>query len=60
MEIHGFRGLDSGEIIYKDTMGLGYVAKHTSYEKKGLCVQYKNAILPHNFFADFVSLMVLL
>lgn len=55
IEIH--RKLGSGflEIVYKDALEYEFYSHEVQFEReKEYVVQYKNIILPHMFYADFV------
>ncbi|GAB4477651.1 MAG: hypothetical protein OHK0057_27640 [Thermoflexibacter sp.] len=55
MEIHRLLGGGLAEIIYKDALEYELKQHQISYEReKEFKVQYKNIILPHKFYADFV------
>ncbi|MBV6485479.1 MAG: hypothetical protein KFKLKKLM_02049 [Flavobacteriales bacterium] len=55
MEIHRILGKGFSEIVYKDA--LEYECKSRNYQfnrEKEFKVQYKDIVLKHNFYADFV------
>ncbi len=55
MEVHN--NLDRGflEIVYKDALEYEFVKNKIPYEReKEYIVKYKDVILPHKFYADFV------
>jgi GxxExxY protein len=55
MEVHRILGKGMLEIVYKDAIEYEFKKKSISYEReKKYEVEYKNIILPHYFFADFV------
>ena len=55
MEIHRELGHGFLEIVYKDAIEYELRTKVIQYEReKEFEVQYKNLILPHKFYADFV------
>ena len=55
MEVHRILGRGFSEIVYKDALQYEFVSREIFYEReKEYLVQYKNIILPHKFFADFV------
>ncbi len=55
MEIHRLLGKGFLEIVYKDAFEYELQCKGILYEReKEYNVTYKNIILPHKFFADFV------
>ena len=55
MEVHRILGRGLLEIVYKDAIEYEFTMQNIPYEReKKYEVEYKDAILPHNFFADFV------
>ena len=55
LEIHKILGSGFLEIVYKDAFEYEYRKKFILYEReKEYQIGYKDAILPHRFFADFV------
>jgi len=55
MEVHKFLGRGFSEIVYKDAMEYEITKKGIEYEReKEYKVKYKEIILPHRFYADFV------
>ena len=55
MEIHRILGHGFSEIVYKDALMFEAKLNNISYEReKEFKIEYKNAILQHSFFADFV------
>lgn len=55
MEVHRQLGKGFLEIVYKDAFEFELRMKGILYEReKEYTVTYKNIILPHKFFADFV------
>lgn len=55
IEIHKILGAGFLEIVYKDAFEYEYRSQDIAYEReKEYTVQYKKAVLPHKFFADFV------
>lgn len=55
MEIHRILGKGFLEIVYKDAFEYELRSRGILYEReKEYTVTYKNIILPHKFFADFV------
>ena len=55
MEVHRILGKGLLEIVYKDAIEYEFKKKKTVYEReKKFEVGYKEIILPHYFFADFV------
>jgi GxxExxY protein len=55
MEIHRILGRGLREVVYKDAMEYEFkINKIPFTREKEYCVEYKDIILKHNFFADFV------
>ncbi|MFZ4705922.1 MAG: GxxExxY protein [Bacteroidales bacterium] len=55
MEVHRILGRGLLEIVYKDAIENEFNRQNVPYEReKKYEVKYKDVILPHNFFADFV------
>lgn len=55
MEVHRHLGPGLLEIVYKDAMEYEFHQRRLAYEReKEYLVRYKNVILPHKFYADFV------
>ncbi len=55
MEVHRILGKGLLEIVYKDAIEYEFKKKEIPYEReKKYEVEYKEIILPHCFFADFV------
>ncbi len=55
MEVHRILGKGLLEIVYKDAIEYEFNNKKIPYEReKKYTVEYKEIILPHCFFADFV------
>jgi GxxExxY protein len=55
MEVHRTLGHGFSEIVYKDAIQYEFNRHDISYEReKEYVVPYKNVILNHRFFADFV------
>lgn len=55
MEIHRLLGKGFSEIVYKNAFEYELRCRGILYEReKKYTVTYKNIILPHKFFADFV------
>jgi GxxExxY protein len=55
MEVHRILGKGFSEIVYKDAMQLEFKRKNWHFEReKKFEINYKNVILPHYYFADFV------
>lgn len=57
MEIHRELGKGFSEIVYKDAIEYECKQQECHYEReKEFLVHYKDIILPHKYFADFVIL----
>jgi GxxExxY protein len=55
MEVHNELGRGFSEIVYKDAIEYECKQNEHSYEREKMyLVQYKDIILPHKYFADFV------
>jgi len=55
MEVHRELGHGFLEIVYKDALELLFRQKNIFYEReKEYHVIFKNTVLPHKFYADFV------
>lgn len=55
MEVHRILGKGFLEIVYKDALEYEFKKKGIPYEReKKYEVEYKDIILPHHFYADFV------
>jgi GxxExxY protein len=55
MEIHQILGHGFSEIVYKDAIQYELFSRNIHYEReKEYLVSYKNIILTHKFYADFV------
>lgn len=55
MEVHKRLGKGFSEIVYKDAIEYECKQEHFPYEReKEFLVHYKNIVLPHRFYADFV------
>jgi GxxExxY protein len=55
MEVHNNLGAGFLEIVYKDALEYEFNKNNIPYEReKEYMVHYKNIILPHKFYADFV------
>lgn len=55
MEIHNYLGLGFSEIVYKDALEIEFRKAGIFYEReKEYEVVYKEIVLPHKFYADFV------
>ncbi len=54
-EVHNNLGAGFLEIVYKDALEYEFRKANIPYEReKEYIVRYKDAILPHKFYADFV------
>lgn len=54
-EVHNNLGAGFLEIVYKDALEYEFRKANIPYEReKEYIVQYKDIILPHKFYADFV------
>ena len=55
MEVHRILGPGLLEIVYKDALEIEFKINNIPYQReKEYCVNYKETILPHRFYADFV------
>jgi GxxExxY protein len=55
MEVHRILGGGFSEIVYKDAIVVEAQLRDFQIQReKKFDIRYKNEILPHNFFADFV------
>ncbi len=55
MEVHRLLGKGLLEIVYKDALEYEFKKRNIPYEReKEYPVKYKDVILPHKFYADFV------
>ncbi|NTW33464.1 MAG: GxxExxY protein [Bacteroidetes bacterium] len=55
MEVHKQLGKGFLEIVYKDAIEYEFKCKNYFYEREKIfLINYKNIILPHKFYADFV------
>jgi len=55
MEIHRILGRGLREIVYKDAMEYEFKKHKIPFKRENeYCVTYKDIILKHNFYADFV------
>ena len=55
MEVHRILGKGFAEIVYKDALEYEFRKRGIFFEReKNYLVKYKDSILPHQFFADFV------
>lgn len=55
LDVHNHLGAGFLEIVYKDALELEFKRAGIPYEReKEYVVNYKGAVLPHRFYADFV------
>lgn len=55
MEVHNELGPGMLEIVYKEAVEWEFNQRGISFQReKEFPVQYKNVVLPHKFYADFV------
>lgn len=55
MEVHKLLGRGFLEIVYKDALEYEFTINNIPYEReREFCIQYKDKILPHKYYADFV------
>ncbi|GAB3426424.1 GxxExxY protein [Niabella aquatica] len=55
MEVHNNLGMGFAEIVYKDALEYEFIKRRILFEReKQYKVRYKDIILPHLFYADFV------
>ena len=55
MEVHNYLGKGLLEVVYKDALEYEFENAGIPFEReKEYLVNYKNVILPHRFYADFV------
>jgi GxxExxY protein len=55
MEIHRELGMGFKEIVYKDALEYEFKSKKIKYvREKEFKIQYKDIILPHRYYADFI------
>ena len=55
MEVHRNLGRGFLEIVYKDALEYEFRQQQIQYEReKEFAIEYKNIILPHKYYADFV------
>jgi GxxExxY protein len=54
-EVHNNLGSGFLEVIYKDALEYEFKKRNIPFEReKQYCVHYKDTVLKHSFFADFV------
>lgn len=55
MEVHRILGRGFSEIVYKDALEWEFQQRNIPYQReKEYVVRYKDIVLPHKFYADFV------
>jgi GxxExxY protein len=55
MEIHRELGMGFKEIVYKDALEYEFKSKKINFiREKEFKIQYKDIILPHRYYADFI------
>lgn len=55
-EVHKNLGRGFSEIVYKDALEFEFTENNINYEReKEYSVNYKNSILRHKFYADFIT-----
>lgn len=55
MEVHRTLGGGLLEIVYKDALEYEFRQNEIPFEReKEYCIEYKDIVLPHKFYADFV------
>ena len=55
MEIHRELGMGFKEIVYKDALEYEFKQKRINFiREKEFKIQYKDVILPHRYYADFI------
>lgn len=55
IEIHKILGHGFLEIVYKDAFEYEFKQRHYEYSREKMySIQYKEIVLPHKFYADFV------
>jgi GxxExxY protein len=55
MEIHTEPGMGFKEIVYKDALEYEFKSKKIDFiREKEFKIQYKDIILPHRYYADFI------
>ena len=55
MEIHRELGMGFKEIVYKDALEYEFKSRKIKYvREKEFKIQYKDIILPHRYYADFI------
>jgi GxxExxY protein len=55
MEVHGILGSGLDEVVYKDALEYEFKKNNIPFEiEKEFEIQYKDVILAHKFYADFI------
>ncbi|NCS88979.1 MAG: GxxExxY protein [Ignavibacteria bacterium] len=55
MEAHKILEKGFSEIVYKDALQLEFISHNISFEREKECdINYKEQLLPHKYYADFV------
>ena len=55
MDIHNVLGKGHSEVIYKDAMEYEFKLANIGFDREQqFRIEYKNIVLPHYYFADFV------
>ncbi len=55
MEVHKILGKGHSEVVYKDAVEYEFKLVDINFEReKQFKINYKNIILPHHYYADFV------
>ena len=55
MEVHSLLGKGHSEVVYKDALQYEFYKNGISFEReKRFEIVYKNIVLPHYYFADFI------
>lgn len=55
MEIHRILGKGLLEIVYKDALEYELIKRNIPFQREKECIiQYKDTILPHKFYVDFL------
>ncbi len=55
MEVHNNLGKGFNEIVYKDALEYEFQKQNIPYQREQeFAVNYKDIVLPHKFYADFV------
>lgn len=55
MEVHSLLGKGHSEVVYKDALQYEFYRNNIPFEReKRFDIVYKDVILPHHYFADFI------